>query len=353
MSVTHFNQLKAQLPGYAGFLANDPIVASGSSYFAGRPPLEVEVTATVGGVARDLVVIVFHAKAFSDTTSYNRRVAASNALKAYLDASRPSDRVIIIGDYNDDLDVSISGGKASPYKNFVDDTARYSPPTKVFSDTGQRTTVSGSQAIDHHIVTNELASLYLADSAEVFRVDAFISSYGSTTSDHFPTITRYSLGGELPPGQVILNELLANEPGSTTAAEYVELVNVGGATADLSGYTLSDAVGVRHVFAGGTTIAPGKALVVFGGASAIPGGIAAVAASSGALGLNNTTDTVTLRDASGTSVDALAYPSSLASTDGVSMNRSPDASPTGAFVLHTALSSASTSPGKRPNGASF
>jgi endonuclease/exonuclease/phosphatase family metal-dependent hydrolase len=389
VGLTQFDQLKAQLPGYDGFLANDPMVTSGSGYyssgeqkvgvlfktsvitvraariiltannndFAGRPPLEVEVTATLGGVSRDLVLIVFHAKAFSDTTSYNRRKAASNALKAYLDTSRPDDHVIIVGDYNDDLDVSISSNRASPYQNF-DDTAGYFAVTKVFSDTGQKTTVSGSQAIDHHIVTDELAPGYLDDTAEVFRVDSFISNYGDTTSDHFPTITRYSLGGgppppPPPPAAVILNEILANEPGSSTAGELVELVNTGGTDADLSGYTLSDGVSVRHVFAGGTTIAAGKALVVYGGASAIPGGFPAVAASSGSLGLNNGGDTVTLRDGSGDQVDGFTYPAALAAVDGVSMNRSPDANPSGTFVLHNTLSVAPTSPGKRPNGTAF
>ncbi len=390
VGLTQWNALKSQLPGYAGFLANDPMVAGGSgSYssgeqkvgilykssvitvraariilaendadFAGRPPLEVEVTATIGGASQDLVLVVVHAKAFSDTTSYNRRLNASKALKAYLDGSRPNDHVIVVGDLNDDLDVSISSGKASPYKNFVDDTARYAAPTKVFSDTGQKTTVSGSQAIDHHLVTNEVAARYVEGSAEVFRVDAFITSYGSTTSDHFPTLTRYSLGGSPPPpppppGAVIINEILANEPGSSTTAEFVELVNVGGTTADLSGWTLSDGAAARHVFAGGTTLAPGKAITVFAGASSIPGGIAAVAASSGSLGLSNGGDTVTLADASGAQVGAVTYDASLSSVDGVSMNRNPDANPSGAFVLHTALSGSPSSPGRRPNGAVF
>lgn len=382
---TQWNALVAQLPGYAGLLANDPMVAGGSSFygsgeqklgvlykssvitvraariiltahdadFAGRPPLEVEVTATINGTSRDLVLVVLHAKAFSDTTSYNRRLAASNALKAYLDGSRPNDRVIVVGDYNDDLDVSISSGRASPYKNFVDDTARYAAPTKVLSDTGQKTTVGGSQAIDHHIVTNEVAALYVAGSAEVYRVDQYISSYGSTTSDHFPTITRYTLGAAPPPGQVIINEVLANEPGSSTAGEFVELLNLGGATVDLSGWTLSDSAGGRHVFAAGTTLAPGKALTVFGAASAIPAGIAAVASSSGSLGLSNGGDTVTLRDAAGAQLAAVTYDAALSSTDGVSMNRSPDANPNGAFVLHTAVSGSAASPGRRTNGAVF
>jgi hypothetical protein len=68
--------------------------------------------------------------------------------------------------------------------------------------------------------------------------------------------------------RVVLNEILVNEPGSATAGEFVELVNIGDGTANLGGWTLSDRVSVRHTFAAGTTLLPGKALVVFGGASA-------------------------------------------------------------------------------------
>jgi endonuclease/exonuclease/phosphatase family metal-dependent hydrolase len=386
VSLTQFNSLKSQLPGYSGFLANDPIVAGGSSYyssseqkvgilyktgvisvqaarviltgnnydFAGRPPLEVEATATINGASTPLVFIVFHAKAMADSSSYQRRLNASNALKSYLDSTRASARVIVVGDYNDDLDVSIYSGLTSPYQNFVSDTTRYATPTKVFSDTGQRTTVGYTQAIDHHIVTNEMAPLYVADSAEVYRVDQYISSYGSTTSDHYPTLTRYEPGGTPPsPAKVFINEIRANEPGSDPAGEFVELVNAGGTTADLSGWTISDGVGLRHVFAAGTTIAPGKALVVYGGAIAIPGGFPAVAASTGTLALTNGSDSVTLRNASSIQVDAYAYSSALSSYDGVSMNRNPDVDPTGLFGLHSTLFGSASSPGKRGNGAAF
>jgi hypothetical protein len=154
--------------------------------------------------------------------------------------------------------------------------------------------------------------------------------------------------------RVFLNELLANEPGSDTTQEFVELVNTGTAAADLSGWTLSDAAGVRHTFASGTLLPAGSALLVFGGAAGIPPGLArAVAASTGTLSLNNSGDTVTLRDADGAMVDGMTYGSSLASVDGVSMNRSPDASSSGAFVLHTSLSTLSASPGARVDGSAF
>lgn len=156
------------------------------------------------------------------------------------------------------------------------------------------------------------------------------------------------------PANVFINEILANEPGSDVNGEFIELVNSGAASVDLSGFTLSDAVSIRHTFAAGTVLAAGKALVVFGGASAIPAGLTnAVASSTASLNLSNSGDTVTLKNASGVVVDSFAYTSTLAGTDGVSMNRSPDASSTGSFVLHTALSASVASPGKRVSGAVF
>ncbi len=155
------------------------------------------------------------------------------------------------------------------------------------------------------------------------------------------------------PGQVIINEILANEPGSITAAEFVELVNVGGAPVSLAGWTLSDAVSVRHTFAAGTTLAPGKAIVVFGAASGIPAGLTnAVAASTATLSLNNGGDTVTLANGA-TTVDSYTYAAALATVDGVSINRAPDGTSGASFVLHNTLGTLSSSAGTRANGSAW
>jgi hypothetical protein len=177
---------------------------------------------------------------------------------------------------------------------------------------------------------------------------------GSRTCTCNAGYTGDGLTCQAAPGRIIVNEILANEPGTNTAGEFVELVNVGSASVDISGWTLWDATAVRHTFASGTVLAPGKARVVFGAASGIPSGTSnAVAASTGGLNLGNTTDTVTVKNAAGTSIDTFAYPSSLAGADGVSMNRSPDASAGAGFVLHNSLSSFTSSPGKRANGTAF
>ena len=166
----------------------------------------------------------------------------------------------------------------------------------------------------------------------------------SDTSDAtFSVIT----GGGGGTGDVILNEILANEPGSSTAGEFIELVNRGTGTVDLSGWRLSDAAALRHTFAAGTTLAAGARITVFAGATGIPAGVTALVASTGQLGLSNSGDTVTLANSSGASVSSFTYTSTLAGQDGVSMNRSPDGS-TGGFALHTTLSTKLSSPNGAP-----
>jgi len=188
---------------------------------------------------------------------------------------------------------------------------------------------------------------------------ALSSDSGGSYMQHMAVLRDFLVPGDgsSPPpsgGGLFLNEILANESGSDAGGEVVEIVNGGASAADLSGYTVADAAGTRHTFAAGTSLAAGKAVVVFGGASAVPAGLAnAVAASTGTLGLSNSGDTVTLRNASGATVDSYTYASSLSSTDGVSMNRSPDADPSGSFVLHTSVGAGASSPGKRASGVAF
>lgn len=485
VSAGQFSSLVSQLPGYAGLLANDPSVVNGPAYysdfgnaeqkvgllyktsvasvlgasviltqyntdFAGRPPLEVRLRVASGSGTEDVVVIVMHPKCCTDSTSYQRRVTAANALKSYLDTTYPTQKVWVIGDFNDDVDTSISTGRTSPYQPFVTDTARYLVPTKALSDARISSTVSNSETIDHHVVTNEVAAAYVPGSAEVFRVDAYVPSYATTTSDHYPVLSRYALGGGgsvpsltvLSPNggtltagtsapitwaasavanvrielstnggstwstvvastpaaagtyawtvpsvatsaafirisdtasatsdssdtafsialsggvaEVVINEILANEPGSNTAGEAIELLNRGTTSADLGGWTLSDGSATRHRFAAGTALAPGQAIVVFGATSGIPAGTPnAVASSTGSLGLSNSGDSVTLRNAGSSVIGTFTYSSALSNQDGVSMNRSPDGGGVATYVLHTSLSSLSASPGRRSSGAAW
>ncbi|MFL5352281.1 lamin tail domain-containing protein [Archangium sp.] len=190
-----------------------------------------------------------------------------------------------------------------------------------------------------------------ASTTYYYRVTADDAANNESANSNTASATT-SAGGT--PANVIINEILANEPGSDTTKEFVELVNVGGTSMDLSGWSLWDSAAKVHTFATGTTLAAGKAIVVFGSSAGIPAGLTnAVGSSTGALNLGNSGDTVTVKNAGSTTVNTYTYTSTLSGTDGVSMNRSPDTSATGSFVLHTSVSTLGSSPGTRASGSAF
>ena len=220
---TAFDSLIAHLPGYDGLLANDPGVTGGTdSYdpneikvgliyktavlqptsariirpdldraFAGRPPLEVSARLTFGGATNDVVVIVLHAKANADTASWDRRAAGSHGLKEYLDATWPDALVLVPGDWNDDVDMSIVPGHDTPYRAFVDATSEWAFPTAELSAARQTSILGFEEMIDHVLASNEVMVWYRAGSSLVYRVDQFIPSYRETTSNHLPVLVRF------------------------------------------------------------------------------------------------------------------------------------------------------------------
>lgn len=174
------------LPGYPGG-------SPGSFYSSGRLPFMMTVNATIESVSTRISLIVLHAKSGDAPEDRDRRVYDAQVLKDSLDALYPNEKLIILGDLNDDLDESIVPGQPSSYLNFVTDTARYIPVTKVLSDAGARSTVSFADVIDHQIISTELGPEYLTGSAQILTPFAAIPNYANTTSDHLPVITRYSL----------------------------------------------------------------------------------------------------------------------------------------------------------------
>ncbi|WP_224368828.1 lamin tail domain-containing protein [Hyalangium versicolor] len=186
--------------------------------------------------------------------------------------------------------------------------------------------------------------------AKVRVTDASNSAVTDSSNANF-TITT---GGGTGTGTVFINEVLINEAGSDVNGEFVELVNPSSSSVSIAGWTISDATGLRHTFASGTTLAAGKAIVVFGSSAGIPSGVTnAVGSSTGSLNLSNSTETVTVKNSSGTTVDTATFGSGLTGTDGVSANRSPDVTSGASFVLHTSVGSTSSSPGKKANGTAF
>jgi endonuclease/exonuclease/phosphatase family metal-dependent hydrolase len=132
-----------------------------------------------------IYTIALHAKAFDDITSYNKRKTFSLSLKNYIDVNFSDDHVIILGDFNDKLDMSITNGQDSPYKNFIDDTVSFFP---VSLETSSESSHRLGSIIDNILISNELQPLYQVNSFNILQnemIDLY-PNYVSTISDHFP-----------------------------------------------------------------------------------------------------------------------------------------------------------------------
>ena len=161
---------------------------------------------------------------------------------------------------------------------------------------------------------------------------------------------------------IFINEILADPPAglsgdangdgltSSTQDEFVELLNNTNTFIDISGWLLKDALSTRHVFPSSTIMSPNQYLVVFGGGTPNLLGINWQIASSGTLSLNNTSETVSLFDASSSLIDQIVY-GSIGGHD-QSIVRWPE-EPGSNFVLHSSIQEANGrkfSPGTNVNG---
>lgn len=189
----------------------------------------------------------------------------------------------------------------------------------------------------------------------------------SATSSGFSSVSAsVDILDDDTPATLIINEILYDGPNGFdvngdgvsdgndfTNNEFVELANVSGGVLDISGYTLSDGAGVRHTFPAGTTLDDGCAIVVFGGPSTfVPSPIGTTlvqVADTGALGLSNGGDTVTIADGGGTTVTTYSYSSGVAGND-ESLNLNPDFTAGTTYSAHSSLGSADYSPGTTVNG---
>jgi len=169
-----------------------------------------------------------------------------------------------------------------------------------------------------------------------------------------PSGTVVNLGSDL-----VVNEFLADPNGAVDANndgtadagdQFVELVNVSTTRAiDVSGYTIATSNGTYTVpNASGTTLAPGKGLVVFNGGS--PSGFG-VFAGTGLPEINSGGDEIVVSDATGAPLQTIRFgggppaPTSKATLEtglpqqaGTSTALDGTTSGTGSYVLHTNIS---------------
>lgn len=180
------------------------------------------------------------------------------------------------------------------------------------------------------------------------------------------SLTCLSAPEEEQGARAMINELLADPPMDDAGDangdgvrdawgdEFVEIVSLSASPLDLSGWSLSDAFGTRFTFPQGTSLLPGRALVLFGGGDceAVKESLAETGSlvfCTGGLGLTNTGDTVTIRNAVGDQVDAVTYGSEGGKDK--SLNRLSDSDPKSSMGLHQG--DLPFSPGVKMDGSLF
>ncbi len=210
------------------------VMTLGSTWVDGRQPVLFKGDATIEGSTKTFYIFNMHAKAGGvNVADFTQRESNSIALKTFLDANRATDNVIVLGDFNDDLDVSIVTPNVSPYKNFVDDVVGYATPSKsALSDNNITTFIGSTQAIDHIVLSNEVSAMYYINSLKREDYTGVIADYANTTTDHYPVSVRLQIGTVTP--DVTAPTFTATFPkvsDITTASFKVESsINEGGKT---------------------------------------------------------------------------------------------------------------------------
>ena len=174
------------LPDYPG---GDPT----AFWSSGRLPLTARFDVTTDGISQRIRFIVIHSKSGSSPDDYSRRAYDNEHLFNYLATNYADEKIVLLGDFNDDVDQSIVPASISPYHDFVNDTSNYHVLTYDLSGSGASTFPALNSFIDHLIISSELAGAYVANSVNVIRPVEFIANYFQTTSDHFPVVARFAI----------------------------------------------------------------------------------------------------------------------------------------------------------------
>jgi hypothetical protein len=188
------------------------------NYWAsGRFPYMLSADVTLNCITKNVKFVLVHGKANTSPTniSYDRRKNGADSLYHALNSLYPNDNIVILGDFNDDLDQSITAGfTTTSWSAFTTDATNYSPLTLPLSLAGRKSTVAYADMIDHVVVSSEMNTYYMDESANVLNdVTSLVTNYGSTTSDHYPVFTRFRF--EQPAGPSIVCPADIEQPNAT------------------------------------------------------------------------------------------------------------------------------------------
>lgn len=180
---------------------------------SGRFPYMLSADVTLNCVTRHMKFVLVHAKANTSptATSYDRRKKGADTLHYLLATQYPNAHIVILGDYNDDLDQSITAGFTTTSWSIFKNDPLYSAITLPLSLAGKKSTVSHDNVIDHVVISDEVADYYLHGSANILSdVASLVNNFGSSTSDHYPVFSRYRFNNTTAPTNVACTTSVAH-----------------------------------------------------------------------------------------------------------------------------------------------
>ncbi len=146
-----------------------------------RQPVVTEVT-HINGLTVKIVNI--HLKCCND--GIERRRNASNLMKDFFDINEANTNLVVVGDWNDDLD------DGAPFQDFEDDAENYQ-----FADLNIANGPSANWSfpsfpshIDHILISNELFDNLVGSST--IRLEGCVSNFSRNVSDHRPVMAVFS-----------------------------------------------------------------------------------------------------------------------------------------------------------------
>jgi len=166
-------------------------------YASGRLPFLMTADITVDGQTEQYNLIALHARANSGSDAQNRydmRKYDVEVLKDSLDVQYPTSNLILLGDYNDDVDETVADipSTITSYEEYSADVINYNIVSRALSDGGFRSFVFRENMIDHIAVSDELNDNYIDQSVRV-HYEFYDSNYTNTASDHFAVSARFQM----------------------------------------------------------------------------------------------------------------------------------------------------------------
>lgn len=182
--------------GNESFVSDFPTGSPSQFWASGRMPYMLTADVNIGGTTQRVYFINIHAKASGGATNQERRRYDAQKLKDYIDNNLGNSNVILLGDYNDQMDYG-----NSPYNIYFNDNASnpgsdgeyYDALTRQLDINGVNTFVTSSSFLDHITITDELVDNYTSGSVTVHD-EVVTSDFTSRTSDHIPVSAKFRFG---------------------------------------------------------------------------------------------------------------------------------------------------------------